>query len=218
MHREERLPAKRFLDQSRLKNQPVPETQPLKMMNALMYRLSNETMITGFHRFFIAASVIGLSASLPAQDAAEVSTATVYAAFQTVTPGARLPVAVKLTVADGWHTYAEEPGDSGMPPSITIRGPDGPLQVSRWTFPPPQTFSDDAGTTYGYEHEVIVFGEVLIPDSIPLGQTLQLHVSIKWMICRDICRFMKEEKTVTVHVGPESSEPTLEWNALQSAK
>ncbi|QHI67940.1 protein-disulfide reductase DsbD domain-containing protein [Tichowtungia aerotolerans] len=143
----------------------------------------------------------------------ERSSVEVFVAYKTVRPGDRLPVAVRIKVAEGWHTYAKEPGDSGMPPSIEISGVDG-LEVSEWRFPAPESFTDSAGTSYGYEHQVVLLSNVLIPASVPAGETIQLTASITWMICKDICVFQKGTQTVSVQSGSASSEPTAEWQAL----
>jgi len=138
----------------------------------------------------------------------------VYTASERVRPGQRVPVAVQITVADGWHTYAEEPGDSGMPPSITIRGPDG-LEVGKWRFPAPQTFTDSVGTSYGYEHQVVLLSELLIPETVPDGTQIQLTADINWMICRDICVFQTGSQTVLLWADTGASmAPSSEWKQL----
>jgi thiol:disulfide interchange protein DsbD len=140
------------------------------------------------------------------------SQAAVFTAFKTVKPGDLLPLAVRLTMADGWHTYAEEPGDSGMPPSILIKGPEG-LEQQAWRFPPPEKFTDRSGTTYGYEKSVVLIGCVHIPASLPEGKTIELTAELQWMICRDLCIFLQDEQTLTVQTGAVSSEPSPEWTA-----
>jgi DsbC/DsbD-like thiol-disulfide interchange protein len=154
-----------------------------------------------------------LSAAFAADAEENLSGVRFFAAYQTVRPGDRLPVAIKITVADGWHTYAKEPGDSGMPPSIQISGLDG-LEVSEWRFPPPEAFTDATGTSYGYEQEVILLSDVLIPETIPVGSEIGLTASVKWMICRDVCVFQKGAQTLTVQSGTVSSEPSAEWRSL----
>lgn len=137
-----------------------------------------------------------------------------YTALESVQPGQRLPIALKITVMEGWHTYAKEPGDSGMPPSIIITGPNE-LKLGEWRFPPPQTFTDSIGTTYGYENQVVLLSEVLIPERIPDGTQIQLTADIKWMICRDICVFKTDSKTLRLRIGSNASaKPSSEWNRL----
>ena len=40
-------------------------------------------------------------------------------------PGKPITVALRLKMADGWHTYWRNPGDSGLPTTITWKLPDG---------------------------------------------------------------------------------------------
>jgi DsbC/DsbD-like thiol-disulfide interchange protein len=141
------------------------------------------------------------------------SSLTLYAAYETVRPGDDLPLAVRITVDEGWHTYAREPGDSGMPPSIQVTGPEG-IKTSTWQFPPPQTFIDSVGTTYGYEHEVILRGSVRIPETLPIGIPIDLTISSQWMICKDICVFLTDTAVLTIQTGEESSEPSIRWKVL----
>ena len=161
--------------------------------------------------FILSAAAVFAAFVVPAEETR--STVEFLAGTETVRPGERLPVAVKILVADGWHTYAKEPGDSGMPPSIKIAGVDG-LEVGEWRFPPPETFTDSIGTSYGYEHEVVLRSEVLIPETVSIGSTVELKATIKWMICKDTCVFLKDEQVVSVQSGAVSSGPSSEWKAL----
>lgn len=162
-----------------------------------------------YHFAFLCAATLFTAAGVQAED--QRSSVQIFAAHSIVRPGERLPVAVKITVADGWHTYAKEPGDSGMPPSIKISGADG-LEVAEWRFPPPETFTDSIGTSYGYEHEVVLLSEVLVPETVT--GTLELTASIKWMICKDTCVFMKDNLTLSVKTGAVSSGSSAEWKTL----
>ena len=142
------------------------------------------------------------------------SSVRVYTANESVRPGDRVPIAVQLTVADGWHTYAKEPGDSGMPPSIAISGPEG-LTVGEWRFPPPQTFIDSVGTTYGYEHQVVLLSDLQIPENVADGTVIELTADIQWMICRDICVFQTGSQTLFLRVESLAApEPSSEWKRL----
>lgn len=155
-----------------------------------------------------------LPGSAPAEE--QLSAVEFYAAYETVRPGDRLPVAIQITVEEGWHTYAEEPGDSGMPPSIQISGVDG-LEISGWRFPPHQTFTDEVGTSYGYEHQVVLLSEVRIPETAVPGTRLELSAEVSWMICRDICVFQKGARMLSVEVGTVSSGPSRAWTEMLNA-
>lgn len=157
---------------------------------------------------------VGLIQALSVRAEETLSFAQVYAAYETVRPGDWLPVAVKFNMAEGWHTYAKEPGDSGMPPSTTFSGPEG-LRVSEWRFPNPESFTDSVGTSYGYDGHVVLLSEVLIPETASDGSVIELTADIKWMICRDICVFQTGTQTISVRVERGSSmETTAEWKRL----
>lgn len=162
---------------------------------------------------FVSALCLLCALTLSARAGQDLSSVQVYAARETVRAGEWLPVAVRVTVAEGWHTYAKDPGDFGMPPSITFSGLEG-LSVAEWRFPPPETFSDSSGTSYGYAHQVVLLSEVLIPQTALIDQPIELTVLIKWMICRDICVFKTDTQTISVQCGAVSSKPSAAWQSL----
>lgn len=160
------------------------------------------------------AGVVLLSAALArAAGPRDLSRVELFAAYEIVRPGDLLPLAVRITVADGWHTYAENPGDSGMPPSIRISGP-VPLETAPWQFPPPQAFKDAAGTSYGYEKSVVLLGGVRIPGTVAPGEEIELKADLDWMICRDMCVFLQDSLTLRVRTGEAASAARPQWNAL----
>ena len=161
-------------------------------------------------RHIVSALMVLIALSAAAE---ELSSAQVFTAYGTVRPGDRLPVAVKLTVAEGWHTYAKEPGDSGMPPSFKFSGVEG-IEVAEWQFPPAKAFKDSIGTSYGYEHEVVLLSDILIPETVKAGSSVELTAKLSWMICRDACVFQRDTQTIAVQTGTATSEPTAEWLAL----
>lgn len=137
----------------------------------------------------------------------------VFAGYEEVRAGDRLPVAVRLIVSEGWYTYAEEPGDSGMPPSIRVSGPEG-IETSSWRFPSAQAFTDSMGTSYGYKNEVVLLGEVLIPHSLDEGSRFDLVFSVNWMICRDVCVLMRDTATLSLRVSGRTGELGPGWAKL----
>jgi len=124
--------------------------------------------------------------------------------------GRRIPIGVRFKMADGWHTYAENPGDSGLPPDIRVKGPEG-MHVEKWKFPPPTTFRDTAGTTYGYERDVVLFGAVTLP--VPFRKKQVLTFEIDWMVCNEVC--VPLDAVVTLQVEPQPGSVT-DWKNWES--
>jgi DsbC/DsbD-like thiol-disulfide interchange protein len=85
-------------------------------------------------------------------------------------------VGVHYRIADGWHIYWENPGQSGLATSATLTGVDarGPI------FPGPERFMLPGGiVNNGYEHDATLLFRVRDGD--------QVHVSTRWLVCRDEC-------------------------------
>jgi thiol:disulfide interchange protein DsbD len=81
-------------------------------------------------------------------------------------------VGVHFAIADGWHLYWENPGDSGMPTRFELEGAAAPP-----LFPGPHRFVLPGDVVnYGYEGEATVLfrGE---PDEI----------DVTWLVCRSEC-------------------------------
>ncbi len=158
-----------------------------------------------------------LALSAAAEEPSELSRATVHAAPLAIRAGGRVPVAVRFSMAPGWHTYAEDPGDSGMPPEIEIKGPEG-LRVEKWQFPPAKRFTDAAGTTFGYENEVVLIGAVHLPPSLPAGESFDLVVTVVWMICKEACVPLETSLPLRLREQPASpAGARLEWERFLEA-
>jgi DsbC/DsbD-like thiol-disulfide interchange protein len=83
---------------------------------------------------------------------------------------------VHYRIADGWHIYWENPGQSGLATSATVSGVDarGPI------VPGPERFMLPGGiVNNGYEHDATLLFRV--------HDGANVHVSTRWLVCRDEC-------------------------------
>ena len=125
------------------------------------------------------------------------SSISIHAGVNGVQAGVTIPVALLIEMPEGWYTYAKDPGDAGMPPDIRFRAPEG-VTIGEWRFPPHQTFTDKAGTSYGYKGRVVLLNEISIPQEIPQAAFFQGAFDVVWMICKDICLPFRDR--VTLHL------------------
>jgi len=114
-------------------------------------------------------------------------------------------VGVRLEMQKGWHTYWENPGDSGgtfealwdLPAGLKIE--EG---FSNW--PTPTTIPYPPLMTYGYENEVIFpFKVKKIKDAI-LGM---VNLEFNFLICADIC--IPETATLQLDLKTANGSQTL---------
>jgi thiol:disulfide interchange protein len=102
--------------------------------------------------------------------------ATLVTETDKVQPGQPFRVALRLRLADGWHTYWKNPGDAGVPPELTIAGG----QQSDIDWPMPRRIAEGSVMTYAYT------GEVLLPVTLTAA-TGAIRAHAQWLVCKDIC-------------------------------
>lgn len=103
-----------------------------------------------------------------------------------VRPGSVVTVALRLEIAEGWHIYWKNPGDSGLPTRVEWILPDG-VGASGMVWPAPQVFEDDAAVTYGYEGSVDLLVEIEVFCGFAAGPVLNIGAHVEWLACREGC-------------------------------
>src|ERR1700733_3392675 len=87
--------------------------------------------------------------------------ATLITSTDGVAPGGRFRIALRLRLAEGWHTYWQNPGEAGVPvelaPVLSPGATAGPID-----WPAPGRISEGSVMTYGFS------GEVILPMDVAL--------------------------------------------------
>jgi thiol:disulfide interchange protein len=104
----------------------------------------------------------------------------------TIEPGVRFRLGVAFKIDPDWHIYAPEPGDSGLPTTITLRVPDG-WHVGPLTWPEATRFEDASGVTFGYEGSVRVSATVTPPATLGDAGNVAIGADISWLVCHHNC-------------------------------
>jgi DsbC/DsbD-like thiol-disulfide interchange protein len=87
-----------------------------------------------------------------------------------------------ITLDKNWKTYWRVPGDGGIAPSFKLAGEN--IKSSRFDYPAPKRFHDEAGMTIGYKNEVV------FPFAVePLDALKPVSVSIETFfgVCDVVC-------------------------------
>ena len=98
-------------------------------------------------------------------------------------PGTSLNIGLKVSMDEGWHTYWENPGDSGGPIEINWDLPDG-FAVSNIKWPLPEKIEYPPLMTFGYENFVIYPMVLSIPKDYS-NDYFEMTADI--LICADVC-------------------------------
>src|SRR5262245_13895405 len=115
---------------------------------------------------------------------------------QGVAPGTQVWLALAIDHAPHWHTYWKNPGDSGLPTSLTWRLGDG-ASAGGIAWPTPQALPVGPLMNHGYEGAVLLS----VPVTIPAGfaaSALRAHLQAEWLACKDVCVQESGEFALTI--------------------
>ncbi|TVQ10853.1 MAG: hypothetical protein EA364_11630 [Balneolaceae bacterium] len=132
-------------------------------------------------------------------DDEELVRASIVTEAAAVTPGGTLLAGIRLQMEDGWYVYWKNPGDSGIPTSVSWNLPEG-YTAGDLMWPWPGIFYTDSFISYGYKEEVVLFTELKAPDDAETGSEVALSASVTWLVCKDICIPGRAELTGNVRV------------------
>jgi thiol:disulfide interchange protein len=100
-------------------------------------------------------------------------------------PGKPTLVGLKLRMAQNWHTYWKNPGDSGLPTKIQWTLPEG-WKAGDIQWPYPQPLPVGPLMNYGYDDEVVLLASLTPPANAPEGPAA-IKAHAEWLVCKDIC-------------------------------
>jgi thiol:disulfide interchange protein DsbD len=91
---------------------------------------------------------------------------------------------IKFVIAEGWHTYWKNPGDSGIPLDVTIDSASG-YRIGEIQYPKPKKFASEGSVSYGYEDSVVFLVRIIPPPSNTSLPKFTMH--LKWLVCKSSC-------------------------------
>ena len=140
-------------------------------------------------------------------------TATLIAEHDSVQPGGSTRIGVLFTIEDGWHIYAQDPGDAGLPTTVTWSGSErlsfGPLQ-----WPPSHEFHDPGDIrTFGYTGDLVLFSTMAVPAEWPdrLAAGIRVAADVRWLACKEVCIPGRADLDLILPLSPDP--PALSTNA-----
>jgi DsbC/DsbD-like thiol-disulfide interchange protein len=115
-----------------------------------------------------------------------------------------LRAGVEFRMDPGWHTYWRYPGDSGVPPRFDFDASDN-VREAKVSYPAPQAFVDESGTSIGYLEHVIFPVEVTPRDP---SKPVNLKVTVNYAVCQKLC--VPGEASLALTLGDKSGfDPSL---------
>jgi len=130
--------------------------------------------------------------------------ATLLSEYEVIKPGSSLWVGLRLELEEGWHTYWEYPGDSGLATSIRWTLPSG-YEAGRIHWPIPKRIPYESLMNFGYEDEVLLLTEIKVPKRASTASPITLTGNASWLVCKTIC--IPEEATLSITLRENSDGP-----------
>jgi len=104
-----------------------------------------------------------------------------------IAPAGTTNLAVIFDILPGWHLYWRNPGDAGLPPSVTFTPVLGvKFAAPQWPAPRREIA---AGSLINFVYErqlVLIFPIETIPDWSS-GTSLKISAQVDWMVCKEKC-------------------------------
>ncbi len=139
-------------------------------------------------------------ASAPAAAATDHARVELLAEHTVVEPGGETWLAVRLSLADGWHTYWKNPGDSGEPTRLDWTLPEG-TEVGEIVWPVPERIPFGPFVNFGYHGEPIHLVRLEIAGDWPVGRSIRVDVRARWLVCEEICIPEEADLGIDLDVG-----------------
>lgn len=88
---------------------------------------------------------------------------------------------------DQWHTYWQNPGDSGEAPAISWSTPEG-VSAGDIIWPIPTPIPVAHLVNYGYDGANLLMVPIeLTNDYVETNQTVSISVDVSWLVCKEDC-------------------------------
>lgn len=126
-----------------------------------------------------------------------------------------IPALLDIRLEPGWRTYWRDPGESGIPPTVSLPAASG-LKLETVRFPVPKHFDDGFSRYTGYDRSVTL--PLILKRKVPGSETTQVLASVFLGICQDICIPVQAELSVELQArATVDSAEAAELEAAEAA-
>lgn len=133
-----------------------------------------------------------------------------------VQPGSQVLIGLEQRIIPHWHTYWQNPGDSGIPTSLAWQLPAG-ASAGPILWPVPSRHKQGSLTNYGYSGRVLLLSAIQVPADAKPGSSLPIVAKANWLVCEDICIPQQAELDLTLKVADKPGPVNREIQAAHAA-
>ncbi|GAB2928283.1 protein-disulfide reductase DsbD family protein [Rheinheimera gaetbuli] len=122
--------------------------------------------------------------------------------YQQITAGQSLRLALHFVPDQHWHTYWQNPGDSGLPTSLNWQLPAG-VAAGAIQWPTPQAFVIPPLVNYGFAGATVLLTELQIPADYN-ADSLPIQLQVDWLVCEEVCIPAEAQFSLSLPVGNQA--------------
>jgi thiol:disulfide interchange protein DsbD len=131
--------------------------------------------------------------------------------------GGEVWVALRFQLAQGWHIYWRNPGDSGGPPVVRWQLRPG-VTVGDFEWPVPARIPLGPLVNFGYEDTIVLPAKITFAPGKAV-EPLQIGGFVRWLICKDVCVSDEATLGITWPLAARDKELATQWSAdIQAAR
>ena len=137
---------------------------------------------------------------------------------QAIVPGTITELGLRFLPETHWHTYWQNPGDSGIAPELAWSLPEN-ASIGEIRWPYPERIEIGHLVNYGYEGEHVLPVRFTPPPGLVVGDTLSVSVNASWLVCRVEC--IPGEATLSLSlpvVASKDNQPSEFESLFESAQ
>ncbi|HLP08937.1 MAG TPA: protein-disulfide reductase DsbD domain-containing protein, partial [Opitutaceae bacterium] len=169
-------------------------------------------------RFILFALVVGLCGSgrlLGFSFGEKHVAASLVAERTALVPGHTTTVALRLVHDEHWHTYWKNPGEAGLPTTLSWTLPPG-FSAGPIQWPAPQITDTGGVLTYGYGGDLLLLVDIAVSADARAGENVVLAAKTEWLMCKESCIPGEAQVSLTLPVAAEAATDT-QWAARIAA-
>ena len=132
-------------------------------------------------------------------------------------PGQQVWVGVRFQMEGKWHTYWQNPGNTGLATQVNWTTPAG-VEVGELNWPYPEVYRNAHLVDFVYFGEAALYAPVTVPADWPVGQPLALSAEVDWLMCEEICIPGKGEVSLSIPVADQPAPDPEETAAFSETR
>ena len=134
--------------------------------------------------------------------------------FEEINPNQNIEFIIRFEMKNGWHIFAQNPGEIGMPTQVEWELPHG-YEILETSWSKDKPFDNDGIVQYGYGD--VAYYKTTIRPHPETTDTALIKSKIKWLACQEDCMPGHAEFEFNLPITQRDLLPSPQWNTELAA-